>query len=239
MIAAVDLTQFLRDRADHIPEHRQAANGDVIDFGVPRVHYESQDSWTSTVSCSLDWRAEIHLSALDAHGQAPDVVAGYVDFLIVRTGVESVPEVLGLYGPRAATFGELFDEDWLAPDLDDNEDFTAGTPIGTVLLVLDTRLDPAVPDAELRPWAVAEVINTMLPTTSGLVAMTARAASTSGHSRRLVSTDRMDRDWARVGCRAIPGHPGFYGQSTAYVYLDEARTALAHVHDHVFRVRTA
>jgi hypothetical protein len=209
----------------------------VIDFGVPRVHYESQDSWTSTVSCCLDWRADIHLSALDAHGQTPDVVAGHVDFLILRTGLEPISEVLDLYGERAAAFGELFDQQWVAPDLDENEEFTAGTPIGTVLLVLDARLDPAVPDAVLRPWAVAEVIKTMLPTTAGLVAMTTHSATGSGgRSRRLVSADRMDRDWARIGCRAIPGHPGFYGQSTAYVHLDQARTALAHVRDHVIGV---
>lgn len=234
-MAAVDLTTFMRDRADHLSGCKIAPNG--VEFGVPRMDYESQDSWSATVSCCRDWRAHIELSALDAHGQAPDVVVGYVDFLIVRTGLEPVSEVLGLFGPRAGAFGELFDQERLAPDLDENDDFTAGMPIGAVLLVLDAKLDDAVTDAALRPWAVAEVISTMLPTTAGLVAMAAQAApGARGRTRRLVSADELDPDWARVGCVAIPGHHRFFGRSTAYVHLDDARTALAHVREQVVNV---
>jgi hypothetical protein len=59
----------MRDRADHLSGRKISANG--VEFGVPRMHYESQDSWSATVSCCRDWRAYIELSALDAHGQAP------------------------------------------------------------------------------------------------------------------------------------------------------------------------
>lgn len=139
--------------------------------------------------------------------------------------------------PQFRAFGELFDQEWLAADLDENDDFTAGMPIGAVLVVLDARLDPAVRDAPLRPWAVAEVINTMLPTTAGLVAMSARAEpGTDGRSCRLVSADQIDRDWERVGCTATPGRPRLVGRSTALVHLDDARSALAHVHDYVVHV---
>ncbi|MDT5318998.1 MAG: hypothetical protein QOD88_1520 [Mycobacterium sp.] len=89
-MAAVDLATFMRDRADHLSGRKISANG--VEFGVPRMHYESQDSWSATVSRCRDWRAHIELSALDAHGQAPDVVVGRVDFLIVRTGLEPVSE---------------------------------------------------------------------------------------------------------------------------------------------------
>jgi hypothetical protein len=208
-----------------------------VEFGLPRVHYESQDSWVSTVSCCRDWRARIELSALDGHGHASDVVVGHVDFLIVRTGVQPIAEVLALFGARAAAFGELFAQEWLAADLEENDDFTAGMPIGAVLIVLDARLDPAASDAPVRPWVVAEVINTMLPTTAGLVAMSAHVEpGVGGHSRRLVSADQIDRDWERVGCAPIPGRPQLVGRSTAYVHLDAARTALAHVGDHVVHV---
>ncbi|MDT5304005.1 MAG: hypothetical protein QOG79_7541 [Mycobacterium sp.] len=110
-------------------------------------------------------------------------------------------------------------------------------PIGAVLLVLDAKLDDAVTDAALRPWAVAEVVSTMLPTTAGLVAMAAQAEPRArGRTRRLVSADELDPDWARVGCVAIPGHHRFFGRSTAYVHLDDARTALAHVREQVVNV---
>jgi hypothetical protein len=206
----------------------------VLEFGVPRMHYESVDSW-SFAGC-MEWRAELRLSDLDAPGGAPEVGVGVVQFLILRAGYESPREVLALYGDRAATFAELFDDDWLVPDLDESDDFTAGMPISTVLLVLDASMDVRLSsESLLRAWAVAETVHTMLPTTSGLVVMPALPAAVQP-TRRLLSVDQIDPDCARVGCMPIPGHPRFYGQATAYVYLDEARGELAHVQGDVFRI---
>ncbi|MEX7469063.1 hypothetical protein AB4Z39_05050 [Mycobacterium adipatum] len=234
---AIDIGRFLMERLQHFPPG--AGPTDSIEFGAPRVHYESQDTWTSTVSSCLDWRAEIRMTALDAHGQAPDVVVGFVDFLVLQLGRQPVAEVLALYGDRAARFSELFDDVWLAPDLDESDDFTAGMPIGAVLVVLDAQVDARVsPECRLRPWAVAEVIDTMLPTTAGLVVMNAFASPRTypEQHRRLVSADRIDPDWPLVGCTSIPGHPDFFGQATAYTYLDDARTKLGDVRDQTIDV---
>ncbi|EUA09755.1 hypothetical protein I545_5872 [Mycobacterium kansasii 662] len=145
--------------------------------------------------------------------------------------------MLPLYGPRAEVFTELFDHEWLTPELDEDDDFTAGMPISTVLLVLDATMDTRLPGESLmRPWAIAETIHTMLPTTSGLVVMPALAA-TAKSTRRLLCSEDIDPDWVRVGCRPLPGHPRFYGQATAYVHLDDARSALAHVRDSTVQIR--
>jgi len=46
----------------------------------------------------------------------------------------------------------------------------------------------------------------------------------------------LDPDSRRVGCVAVPGHPRFYGQSTAYVFLAEACVVLAPVRHEVIRI---
>jgi hypothetical protein len=61
----VDVSTFFRDRSEYLANDRGDAM--TVEFGAARVHYESQDAWSGTVTCCLDWRAEIHLSALDAH----------------------------------------------------------------------------------------------------------------------------------------------------------------------------
>lgn len=232
MATAVDLSTFIRDRAHHVTDGTDTSI--AIELAVPRMHYESQDTCSTIAGC-LDWRAELHMSALDAHGHAPDVVVGSVDFLVLQLGREPVAEVLPFFGDRAVAFAELFDDQFLNDDLDENDSLTGGMPINTVLLVLDAHLDPAVPYRRLRPWAVAHTVDTMLPTTAGLVAMHTTTPP-KAQGRALVSADAVDPDWPRVGCTMIPGYPRFFGQATAYTYLDNARMALDDCRDHVLRI---
>lgn len=228
-----DLTTFVGEHACEVTGLSDTRSR--LEFGAPRMHYESADSWSSLAGC-MEWTAELRLSHLDAAGDAPEVSVGTVQFLILRAGYERPREVLPLYGERAEIFAELFGEEWLDPDLDESDDFTGGMPISTALLVLDATVDSRLPSASsLRAWAVAETVHTMLPTTSGLVVMPALPAAAQP-ARRLLLADQVDPDCARVGCTSIPGHPRFYGQATAYVYLEEARNELAHVRDGVFRV---
>lgn len=230
---AIALRTFLGNREHYFP---RSCDLSTIELAVPRVHYESLDS-VCTVSSCLDWRADICMSALDAHGQAPDVVVGSVEFLVLRLGYEPVGDVLPQFGERAADFAGLFTDSWLGEDLDENDDFTAGMPISVALLVLGAQVEIA--DPELRAWALAEVVHTMLPTSAGLVLMAAdphqrRASATA--SRALASVAPPDPDWSRIGCSPVPGHPSFFGRSTAYTYLDDARAALAGCRDRTVRV---
>ncbi|BBZ07688.1 hypothetical protein MDOR_18570 [Mycolicibacterium doricum] len=123
---AVDVRTFLRDRGAHLAGDQGGEA--AIEFATPRVHYESQDTWSGTVMCCLDWRAEIRLTALDASGQAPDVVAGFVDFLVLQLGNQPVADALELYGPDAAAFAELFEDAWMASDIDERTTSLPGCP---------------------------------------------------------------------------------------------------------------
>ncbi len=229
-MTAVDIGDYIRGL-----QHDGCAT--TVEFTAPRMHYESLDTWSATVTCGLDWRAEIHLSPLDARGPAPDVIAGYVDFLVLRLGEQPVAEVLDLYGPVAADFAELFDGAWLVDRLGEDDDFTGGVPIGTVLLVLDAVVDAAFQHHDrLRPWSVAEVAHTMLPTTAGVVAMhTIPAPSPKERHRGLVAADRVDPHWPQVGCVCIPGLPRYAGCATAYRYLEDARAELSVIRQDTFR----
>lgn len=228
----IDLSTFMHDRGCSATN---STGSKAVEFGAPRMHYESADTWSSVDGC-MEWLAELRVSHLDAPADAPEVVVGAVQFLILRAGYESPREVLPLYGPLAAAFTELFDDEWLDPELDESDDFTGGMPISTVLLVLEAALDTRVPgDSLLRAWAIAQTLHTMLPTTSGLVVAPALPAA-AAPPRRLLSTDEVDPDWARTGLVSIPGHPRFYGQATAYVYLEKARDTLAHVSDSTVRI---
>lgn len=75
-MTAVPLTTFLRDRAQHIGDNIDTSK--AVDLAVPRIHYESQDLLATASNC-VDWRGEILMSALDAHGSAPDIAVGAVE----------------------------------------------------------------------------------------------------------------------------------------------------------------
>jgi hypothetical protein len=203
---------------------------------MPVLHFESLDA--ATVSWCRDWRAEIRMTDLAAEVSAPPVTVGAVDFVLVQLGEGHRPVVdrLSLLGVRETRFGELFDDGELEPDLDEHGEFCDGMPIFTVLLVLDAIVDDLMPASRLRPWSVAEVIQTMMPTHSGIVAASS-LDRTGGPTRPLVSVNRLDSDWLDVGLTGIPGHPGLVGRATMFTYLDDARTALGGVADEVFTVR--
>ena len=201
------------------------------------MHYKSQDTWSAAVSCCLDWRAEIHLSALDAHHQAPDVVAGFVHFLVLQLGQQPVAEVLELYGDHAVPFDQHCSNTPGWHQTSTRPTTSRPVPISAVLLILNAEVDGnlAHPD-QLRPWAVSQVAHTMLPTTAGVMVMKAFPSSAPLRgARRLVAADHIDRDWPRVGCISIPGHPYFLDERRPYTCVDDARAELDAVRGETFR----
>jgi hypothetical protein len=224
----MDLADYLRTPA--VRRHGAA------ELSLPVVHIESLDA--GTVSWCRDWRAEIRMTDLAADASTAPVTVGAVDFVLVQLseGYRPVADHLAMLGVREARFGELFEGGQIEPDLDEHDEFCDSMPMFTALLVLDAIVDDLMPRSRLRPWSVAEVIQTMLPTHSGMVAASALDGAT-GPVRRLVSTRRLDRDWLDVGLTGIPGHPGFLGRATLFTHLDDAHTALSDIADEVFTVR--
>ncbi|MGB5113388.1 MAG: hypothetical protein WBO08_17925 [Mycobacterium sp.] len=222
----MDLADYLRTPA---VQRRGAA-----ELSLPVVHIESLDA--ATVSWCRDWRAEIRMTDLAAGAAAAPVTVGAVDFVLVQLseGYRPVAEHLAMLGVREARFGELFEGGQIEPDLDEHDEFCDSMPMFTVLLVVEAIVDDLMPRSRLRPWSVAEVIQTMLPTHSGMVA--ASALGGTEPARRLVSTRRLDPDLLDVGLTGIPGHPGLLGRATLFTYLDDAHTALRDVADEVFTV---
>ena len=102
-MTALPLGAFPRDRALYIAHGIDSCS--TVELAVPRIRYESQDAY-STVA----WRAEIRMSALDAHGCAPVIAVGAVDFPSSNSEMNQLTDVLALYGHRASLFEELFDD---------------------------------------------------------------------------------------------------------------------------------
>lgn len=225
---SVDLAEYLR-RPD-------VARQGAAELSLPVLHFESFD--TATVSWCRDWRAEIRMTDLAAKVASPTVTVGAVDFLLLQLGQSRQPvaDRLAELGAREALFGELFNGGELDAALDEDIEFFDGMPIFTVLPVVGAVVDDLMPASRLRPWSVAEVIHTMLPTNTGM-AVASALGSAGRPGRPLVSADRLDRDWRDVGLTGIPGHPALVGRATMFTYLDDARAALAGIVDQVFTVR--
>ncbi|GAT07740.1 hypothetical protein H7I77_09690 [Mycolicibacterium novocastrense] len=226
---SISLADFTRDLDAYTPATNE---GDTLEFVAPRLHYASQDS-NRQLSCCLDWRADVQLAVAEAHATAPDISVGYVDFLILQLGQQPAAQVLDEY-PGAARFGQLFDGEWLAPDIDEQGPFAAAGSIDVVLIVVDVCIDSAARGHNIGAWAVSEVIATMLPTSAGMAVMSPDVSRSTAET-----VERVNRYWRLAGLQPIDGHPGFLGQATAFTHLDAARRALADVRDTTFRVPVA
>jgi hypothetical protein len=103
---AIGVRPFLEQRAEYL--RLGADRSGFIEFGSPRLHYESLHT-EPDASCCLDRRAELRLEALAARDDAPRIAVGWVDFPVSQLGEEPAAEVLDAYGEPAAGFSELFD----------------------------------------------------------------------------------------------------------------------------------
>lgn len=222
------------DLADYLRTPAVQRRG-VAELSLPLMHIESLDA--AAVSWCRDWRAEIRMTDLAADASTAPVTVGAVDFVLVQLSDEEhrpVADHLAMLGVREAGFAELFHGGRIEPDLDEHDEFCDSMPIFTVLLVVNAIVDDPMPASRLRSWSVAEVIQTMLPTHTGMVVSS--ALNSNGPARRLVSTGRLDHDWLAVGLTGIPGHPRLAGRATMFAHLDDAYAALRDVPDEVFTV---
>jgi hypothetical protein len=231
---AIGLSEFIGDLAEHVERPDEL---DTLELVTPRMHYASQDSDDAVTSC-LDWRAQITLAVLDAHADAPDVHVGHVDFLVLQLGDEPAALVLDAFSQDAAKFTELFEGQWLAPDVE-SVAFEGAASLDVVLIVLDVDINEHLRGHQLGAWAVAEVVGTMLPTTAGLAVMFPHWDAEFDDDisvDKVHAVDRLNHYWQQVGLEPIGGHPGFLGQATAFTHLPNARRRLAAVKQCVIRV---
>jgi hypothetical protein len=192
---------------------------------APGIRYRSTND--SQFDPCLDWRAELVLGRLD-HVDCPDVLGGYVDFLTIRLGEESIPVMLDSLSSDAENFAGLFDGRFVAYSVQDQFE----EPFNSVLILLTVFVAEPLRGHDLGAWMAAEVISRMASVTDTLVLLYPHpAGETPDNVSEIEAIDVLNRYWRKVGLVQIDDRPGFLGQSTAFTALPEARQALRHVED--------
>lgn len=189
---------------------------------APKVRYTSTSE--SQFDAAMTWRAELELSYL-VEDEAPDVVAGYAEFVIVRVGEHPIADLLDSLSEDAAEFVELFDGDDVAAAVQEQfED----APFNRVLIITTVNVGAPVRGHGLGAWLVAEVIDKMTSPTDTLVLLRPHPAELSNDSESAAGQAR-SRYWQKVGLEPVGDK--FLAAATAYSHLSRARSALSSIAD--------
>ena len=195
---------------------------------APTVRYTSTN--LSEYPALMDWHAEMSLGPLDELGDESSVVGGWVEFLTLRLGDGSVPNMLDSISGEAEYFAGLFDGSWLADEV--AQQFVA-TPIDSVVVVLDLFVAEALRGHRLGAWMVADLAYRMLPSTTGLVVLSPWWPDSENEitTAEIFALRKLTNYWRQVGLEPLTAHPAILGQSTAYNALPDARVQLASAAD--------
>lgn len=192
----------------------------------PRVRYTSTGE--SQFDAMMTWRADLELSYLDDEGDegdAPDVVGGYAEFLVMNVGEHQLGDLLDSLSQDTAHFAGLFEDEEVAQGVRDQFD---DQWFNRVLIV--TLVDVAAPlrGHGLGAWLVAEVIARMASVTDTLVLLyPAPVGSEKNSAAELAGAPALSRYWQqRVGLVPIDQKPEILGAATAYSHVSNARAAL-------------
>jgi hypothetical protein len=156
------------------------------------------------------------------------VLGGYVDFLSIRLGEESIPVMLDSLSSDAENFAGMFDGRFIADSVQDQFE----EPFRSVLILLTVFVAEPLRGHDLGAWMAAEVVSRMASATDTLVLLYPHPAGEPPENvSEIDAVEALDRYWRKVGLVPIDEHPGFLGQSTAFTALPEARRALQHVEE--------
>lgn len=196
---------------------------------APTVRYTTTNA--SEYPALMDWHAELTLGPLDELGDhAASVIGGWVEFLTVRLGEGSVPNMLDSISGEAEYVAGLFDDQWLADEVAQQFDATS---IDSVVVVLDLFVAEALRGHRLGAWMVADLAYRMIPSTSGLVLLSPWLSDSENEitTAEIFALEKLTKYWSRAGLEPLTAHPAILGQSTAYNALFDARAQLATVDD--------
>lgn len=186
---------------------------------TPRVRYTSIGE--SQFDAMMTWRAELELTYLSEE-DTPNVLGGYADFLIIRTGEHPIGDLLDSLSQDAEHFSELFDDDDVAYVVQEQfED----SPFNRILIITLVEIAGPLRGHGLGAWLVAEVIDRMASPLDTLVLLYPHpVGEQADDAAEAASVEALSRYWQRVGLQ--PVGEGFLGQATAYRYLPDARARL-------------
>ncbi|MEX3769384.1 GNAT family N-acetyltransferase [Mycolicibacterium fortuitum] len=196
---------------------------------APKVRYTS--TFESQFDMMNTWRAELELSYLDDDGDAPDVLAGYADFLIIRVGEHPIDDLLDSISEDASHFAELFDKDDVAAAVQEQFD---DAPFNRILIITLVTVGPSLRRHGLGAWLVAELIDRMASPTDTLVLLYPYPVGPqTDKASELAAVNALSSYWQRVGLQPIAAQPQILGQATAYSHLPNARAELNAATAHV------
>jgi hypothetical protein len=201
-------------------------NSGPLSFGLPQLHFESRDQARFPVA---DWRAYLLLSSIDP---PETVIAGYVDFLVVRLGYAPISDTLaqtpgyGEHWSDPSWFARLFDGDEVAASIEDQ--FHEVGPFHTAVLMQDGFVDPAFRGNLLGPWMVHQILQRMVDEVGGFLALYPHPCERG--IVRLVKDQ--DAFWRKISqywidnLAVVPIGGEFLGQATGLTTLGKAREKL-------------
>jgi hypothetical protein len=185
-----------------------------IEMLGPSLHIETADNAFGRPGTLL-WRADVDLTHTDSRMGDPDVRVGQVDFVMARTGVDGLAEELldrsKFHGLRTDRFAPLFDDYRIGPEL--SQQFS--DPVEVVMFVLWVVIDPALRGHRLGAWALCQAIETMMPTSNGLILMHPHWDAeweADPSVEQLESVERLNRYWMTAGVVPLQDRPQFLGQ---------------------------
>jgi hypothetical protein len=201
---------------------------DVVDFFAPSMHLESiGNAWTSE---SLRWAGEIDMSHLESRLGDPEIAVGQVDFLMVHTGVDGLladlAELKEFSALRTDKFTSLFVGRHVAPDVVEH---FVGLPVEAVMVVLNVVVHEPFRGHHLGAWALSQVVDTMLPASTALVAMFPHWDAEVDNEvsiDKLEAINRFNAYWRRAGLEPLPGHPEILAQHTGRDAFSDALAVL-------------
>lgn len=186
---------------------------------APRVRYVSTGE--SQFDAMMTWRAELELAYL-SEDDTPNVLGGYAEFLIIRTGEHPIDDLLDSLSQDAEHFAELFDGDDVAYSVQEQFD---DSPFNRILIITLVEVAGPLRGHDLGAWLVAEVISRMASPIDTLVLLYPHPiGDQADDAAEAAGVAALTRHWQRVGLQ--PVGEGFLGQATAYRYLSDARARL-------------
>lgn len=179
----------------------------------PSLHLETIDDVYD--SGTVLWRADITMTHLDSRLGDPDVVVGQGYFVMARTGVEGLAqELLGreeFHHLRTDRFAPLFDDHRIGPEL--AQQFSDCVEV--VMIALWIVVDPALQGHRLGAWSLCQCIETMIPTSNGLILMHPHwdsEADLAPSVEQLETVESLNKYWMTAGMVPLTAGPQFLGQ---------------------------
>ncbi len=195
----------------------------------PRVSYTSTGE--SQFDAMMTWRADLELSYFDEDddAEAPDVVGGFAEFLVIDIGEHSIADMLDSLSQDTEIFAGLFEGDDVVPAVREQFD---DAPFNRVLIVTLVEIAGPLRGHGLGAWLVANLIHRMASPIDTLALLYPPPVGTQlSKGAELAGTRALSRYWQRCGLMPIELQPQFLGSATAYSYLSRARAELRPVAD--------